>query len=214
VSASSRGLWSGDALLVGFLSEGSSKIPHFLSAVQITQHAPGTPSAEIRCAEGSSSRRRRCPVCFSFALRQGGGAYACHGALSAWSRCTYTTRTAARLPTAVKLPAEVSSTSHHTTTRTLVVPQLLRLPSASPTAHTHTASRPSPLRSEPRLREMHARCSLLTSPRCRRARSCLSRATPPRLTSAASGCCHRWKLLRPPPPPPLTPCRSSSPASR
>jgi len=45
-------------------------------------------------------------VCTQYAVRQGGGTYACHGTLSAWSRCTYASRTAARLSTAVQLPAE------------------------------------------------------------------------------------------------------------
>jgi predicted DNA-binding WGR domain protein len=45
-------------------------------------------------------------VCAQFAVRQGSGTYACHGRLSAWSRCTYTSRTAARLSGAVQLPAE------------------------------------------------------------------------------------------------------------
>jgi hypothetical protein len=49
-----------------------------------------------------------CPIC-SGSLRYSGGMYRCHGFLSAWSKCSYSTREPERLKGKWKVPEETNN---------------------------------------------------------------------------------------------------------
>ncbi|KAK9281371.1 hypothetical protein L1049_004271 [Liquidambar formosana] len=74
------------------------------------QDSPGSElDLRDRCADGMLfGALGRCPIC-SGCLRYSGGMYRCHGYLSAWSKCSYSTAEPERLEGKWKIPDETSN---------------------------------------------------------------------------------------------------------
>ncbi|XWS46946.1 hypothetical protein CRYUN_Cryun14cG0111600 [Craigia yunnanensis] len=103
-----------------------------------------------RCADGMMfGALGKCPMCSSF-LRFSGGMYRCHGYLSAWSKCSYSTCEPKRLKGKWKVPDEINNeflSKWFKTQKTKKPVRILPPPSASSTQAANGQSQTSKVES-------------------------------------------------------------------